>query len=361
MMRLLLLLCALQLCLPALAEAPLDSDGVTRIDRSAMVNGVIYGMTSTSGWNARTTLYCMTEDGMETVWQGEGYCRAIYALGEKLLLVSERKSFWEDLLEFYEKPGERFVQVVDPATWRAETLFIPDDGGQIVALNGQIVRWSERSAESGDMLQTRVTLQRWNDDGWELFFAWQGEGEKKGRFGSELHPDFIVLERRETGRWTCDMRIATLPDGREYLLTGVANEAVRGVEAVIEDGVMYYLGFDGEKCTLHACDLAAGTQQLLITLPVPYYEGFMLTADSVVLMQSWEALEVYDRGSQALRRIIAIPNGTRDWFMRGDEVWMIDYENSSSVEGGQVVRRVKPSSSVVDLRSGECHTVPFAH
>lgn len=355
MKRLLALLLALALFPPALAETGVHSGYLTWTSKAALVNGQAYGMTSTEGWRARTTVYAQTEKGMEVVWTGEGRGRGIAAWGDKLLMVTEKpKGFWQDMLELKPTRGERFVQVLDPATWETEILPIPDDGWSVLTMNGELVReakWREEGLP-------HVELCRWNGEGWDEFFTWTGNAETENWFVGMFYHGFVLLEeRRSIGGKRRMLHIANLEDGREYLLTNVEGQRNGVLNAVLDNGILYLLGDSG----LWAFNLAAGSREMLL----PGVAGKFVMNDSYIVFcddadstDNKGRLQAYDRKTATLLQQIAIPGVPMNWLLEGGTVYLQYYSRGGYI-GPDGMQMIRPSSSIVELTTGECHTTFF--
>lgn len=337
-----------------LTEMGVDSGYLSWISQMAYLNGQPYGMTSVGGWRARTTIYAQTEQGMEVVWTGEGRARGIFAWGDKLLMLAEKpKGFWENLLEMYETPGERFVQVLDPATWEAEVLPITEAVPLLRVLDGELVRWGSLREDG----IPRAEMHRWNGAGWDEALIWTGEMPEEESFYTELHPGFALLDQQLHDKGVRDLRIMTLADGREHLLRDVEPRYGNALDAVLDGDLLYLLGDSG----LWAFDLAAGTRELLLPGTVG---RFIMNGRYIVF--SYDAdyvdnecrMQVYDRETATLLREVTVPNDADCWVLDGDTLYLQVYTKGGYWVNG-VMKVERPYSAVIDLTTGECRTTPF--
>ena len=337
-----------------LTEMGVDSGYLSWISQMAYLNGQPYGMTSFGGWRARTTIYAQTEQGMEVVWTGEGRGRGLFAVGDKLVLVAEEPTdFWEDVFSMYPPLGERFVEVIDPASWEAERLPIPPGEALVFEMDGEMVRWASWQEE--EMLHAEI--RRWNGAGWDAVFAWTGNALPEGWYGAAPYSGFVRLGQHVHGRGLRDLRIVTLADGREYLLTDVEPRYGNALNAVLDDGILYLMGDSG----LWAFDLAAGTRELLLPGTVG---TFIMNGRYIVFSHDADyddnecRMQVYDRETATLLREVTVPNDANCWVLDGDTLYLQDYTKGGYwVNGVMTVER--PYSAVIDLTTGECRTTPF--
>lgn len=336
-----------------LAEMGVDSGYLGWISQMAYLNGQPYGMTSFGGWRARTIIYAQTEKGMEVVWTGEGRGRGLFAVGDKLVLVAEEPTdFWEDVFSMYPPLGERFVEVIDPATWEAERLPIPPGESLVFEMDGELVRWGSWREDG----IPRAEMHRWNGAGWDEALIWTGEMPEES-FYTELHPSFVLLDQQLHDKGVRDLRIVTLADGREYLLTDVEPRYGNALHAVLDDGILYLMGDSG----LWAFDLAAGTRELLLPGTVG---TFIMNGRYIVFSHDADyddnecRMQVYDRETETLLREVTVPGDADCWVLDGDTLYLQDYTKGGYWVNG-VMKVERPYSAVIDLTTGECRTVPF--
>lgn len=346
-----LLCCLLLTCSSAAhAETGVDSRGLTWINQMAYLNGQPYGMTSVGGWRARTTIYAQTDQGMEVVWTGEGRGRGLFAVGDKLVLIAEKPTdFWEELFSMYPPVGERFVGVIDPATWEAALMPIPAAGMPRCVLNGALVRWRCWQEEG----MPHVEICRWGGADWEETFVWTGETPLEGSSYTSLYPGFLLLDQQLHDGGVRDLRVITLADGREHLLRDVEPRYGNALDAVLDGDMLYLLGDSG----LWHFDLAAGTRELLLP---GITARFIMNGRYIVGYVRGAGLQVWDRETAALLWEVDVPQDAHYWLLDGDTLYLQDYTKGGYMIDGRMHSQ-RPYAAVINLTTGECRITPFEY
>lgn len=360
-MRLMLALCLLLVCgrvvRAAFAEMGVDSESLSWINQMAYLNGQAYGMTSVGGWRARTTIYAQTEKGMEPVWTGEGRGRGLFAVGDKLVLIAEKPTdFWEELFYFKYPPlGEKFVEEIDPVTWDTELLPIPADSMPLCMLDGALLRWRCWQEEG----LPRVEIYRWDGADWAESFVWTGETPLGGSSYTELFPGFLLLDQQLHFGGVRDLRILTLADRREHLLTNVEPRSGNALDAVLDGDMLYLLGDSG----LWRFDMTTGARELLLPGMVAgfiinerYIVGYTASKD----VDQGACIQVFDRETAALLREVIVPQRADYWLLTGDTLYLQDYTKGGYMVNGRMQSQ-RPYAAVIDLTTGECRITPFEY
>lgn len=348
MKRMIMLVLCLLMTVPALAEKPaLRSATLNGTGNIVAIDDAVYCMTSTQGWRAETTIFCLTKESLTPVWRGRGSGFSLYEMDGQLLLTATEMTFLQDLTG---AGGTWAVTRIDPATWEAERLLTTGGGGRIVCVNGALCWFEFEGSQHGENDLTHTRLLRWDGAAWETILDWTGEPSVLDRWGSYLYPNFVLLETREISRDTKDVTLSLLDSGERVTLHDVR---LYGSDMVLTDGELYTLGRDG----IYAHDLASDASRKILTVPERQTYSFCVDDTRLVGMPADGCVSVYDRSDMTLLRTIRLPSGALDWLLLGDMLYAFEPTSQTSAAGGRVISYEPAFCAAANIATGECWTL----